>query len=845
MGFITFLTLALVIVAVWQLFSIRSTVEALGRELDNIRTLLARLRIGVPAPDQTSAASPVPLRQEHPAAPGLPGAVLTPPPAPAAPEPAAAPARLPPPLPPEATVARSPSRQPDSMPPPAPPPRQPCDLAPTGPERPGSAFGETLAMIWKWFLVGDEFRRVHGATERAIAATWLMRLTIVFLVGAVAYFLSWSIEHGLVGPLGRVGISTLFGVGLLIGGLRLLGGRWSLIGHGFMGGGLAILYFSMYAVGPMMFKLISSVPIVFGLMALVTVAAGVLSLRTGSMLVAILGIIGGFSTPILLSTGESNFPVLFAYILMLDLGILAIALKKQWRILNYLGFVFTYGLFIAAMKKYTVSDFNVVIFFLSLFFCVQSAVVYLHNIRRGIHSTLLEILHLILNAGAYALLAYPLIKDAAGNPYPAILTFGLALFFILHLAVFLRRRITDRPLLLSLMALAGFFATITFPIIMDKDALTICLSLEALMFVWLGGRIRCQFLRLLGHALFFIVFFRLAAWDFVRNYHGAGAPESMRLYLAGMADRLWTFGVAIASVFGAHYVERRAVRESLFAAAGAQGSGIQAGNDIPAMFNPPVAAEIFFWGLIASLCVYLQCEFDILLDYYRPLKPAALTAVWCAFAFFFLFRFLSERRHVMLGACLLFAAVAAAKAVFADTAIWNMEERFFFDQAYAPLDSLMRWLDFGAVLALFGLAWHTLRGAGKATRPVPSLFGYSGLALLFFFATLEANTLLHWKLPVFRDGGLSMLWAVFAASFLAGGIVFEVKPLRYMGLALFTIVVLKIFLTDLHGMPAIYRVLAMAATGLCLLAGAYAYLRFGRQQDGDEPAETSVEREHP
>ena len=58
MGFITFLTLALVVVTVWQIFSIRSTVESLGRELDNIRTLLARLRIGVPAPDQPPAASP-------------------------------------------------------------------------------------------------------------------------------------------------------------------------------------------------------------------------------------------------------------------------------------------------------------------------------------------------------------------------------------------------------------------------------------------------------------------------------------------------------------------------------------------------------------------------------------------------------------------------------------------------------------------------------------------------------------------------------------------------------------------------------------------------------------------
>ena len=812
---ITILILALAAVALWQIFSIRSTVDSLRSEIEKIRHVLAHGRDGVPGKSAEPAGAPAPVQPAEPAAP----------------------VPVPPPLPSESVRARVPCMEPVSISPPELPSYQPRGRAPDEPRKPRSALAETLAMIWRWFLVGDEFRSGRAATEKAVAATWLMRLTIVFLVGAVAYFLSWSIEYGLLGPMGRIGISTLFGVAMLAGGLRLLGGRWRLIGHGFMGGGLAVLYYSMYATGPMMFNLISSLPLVFGLMALVTVAAGILSLRSDSMLVAILGIIGGFSTPILLSTGESNLPMLFAYMLLLDLGILAIALQKQWRVLNYLGFLFTYGLFMAVAKDFDIpADFKMVIVFLSLFFCVQSAVVYLHNIRRGIHSTLLEILHLVLNAGIYAILADGLIRDAVGNPYPAIMTFGLAVFFALHLVIFLQRRIADRPLLIVLIALAGFFATITLPIIMEKDALTICLSLEALMFLWLGVRLNSQFVRLLGHGLFFIVFFRLAAWDFARNYHGAHEPESMRLYLTAMLDRLWTFGIAIASVFGAFFLERGYKKEALAAGANASRTGVQAVNDIPALFKPAVALEIFFWGLAVSLFIYLQCEFNALFDYYRPLKPAALTAVWCAFALFFLLRSISTRRRVMLGACLFFIAVAACKTVAFDTAAWELGEMLFFTKAYAPLDSLMRWLDFGAVLAFCALAWRALRGGEGAFRPASSLFGYSGLVLLLFFATLEANTLLHWKLEVFRDAGLSMLWAVFAIGFLAGGIACEVKPLRYMGLALFTIVAVKISLVDLSGTPAIYRVLALAVIGLCMLAGSYAYLRYGRQKEGETPA---------
>lgn len=837
MEFIAFLTLALVALAVWQIFSIRSTVESLRNDLEHIRERLAHLRnfaTGQDAEKRSTAPAPLPIQYPSTAPIEQPLATPEKKEEPVY-QPASAPVAeaetiiLPPPLPLQWILNQSPPlQQPDVIQPSPPQPSQ-AESTPDEPRQPRGALAETLSLIWHWFLVGDEFRRGNGATEKAVAATWLMRLGIVFLVGVVAYFLSWSIEHGLVGPWGRVGISMFFGIGMLVSGLRLLDGRWRLLAHGFMGGGLAILYYSMYATGPM-YHLISSAHLVFGLMALVTVAAGALSLRTGSMLVAILGIIGGFSTPILLSTGETNFPVLFSYILLLDLGILAIALHKQWRVLNYLGFFFTYVLFLLSMENYVTStDFTIVIVFLSLFFCVQSAVIYLHNIRRNIRSTLLEILHLILNAAVYAILAYPLIKDAAGNPYPAILTFGLALFFMLHVLLFLQRRITDRPLLLTLIALAGFFATITLPIIMDKDALTISLSLEALMFLWLGGRLNCQFVRLLGQGLFFIVFFRLAIWDFGRSYAGYHTPGSMSIYWPAMLDRLWTFGIAIASVFGAFYFERRFEKDRLNIDAGVTQKGLQADNDIPALFKSNVAGEIFFWGLIVSLCIYLQCEFNVLLDFYRPLKPAALTAIWCAFALFFLMRFMSVRRYVMLGACLFFITIAAGKAALFDPSSWDLRESFVFEQVYAPLDSLMRWLDFGAVLAVCAMAWRTLRRSDDPVSPISSLFGYAGLVLLLFFATLESNTLLYWKLPVFQDGGLSMLWAIFAISFLAGGIGYEVKPLRYMGLGLFTIVVFKVFLVDLHAMPAIYRVLAFFVIGLCLLAGSYAYLRSGRE----------------
>ena len=72
-------------------------------------------------------------------------------------------------------------------------------------------------------------------------------------------------------------------------------------------------------------------------MGLVTVCAGALAVRFDSMLVAVLGIIGGYGTPVMLATGEANFVGLYSYMLILGCGIFGISLRKNWHLLNYLG----------------------------------------------------------------------------------------------------------------------------------------------------------------------------------------------------------------------------------------------------------------------------------------------------------------------------------------------------------------------------------------------------------------------------------------------------------------------------------------------------------------------------
>jgi len=221
-----------------------------------------------------------------------------------------------------------------------------------------------LKSIWNWIIVGEEYRNKNLSLEYAIATTWLLRTAILFIVIGIGFLLKYSIDNSWVGPIGRVCMSFLAGIIMLVSGLKLLKGKYRVIGQGLLGGSIAVFYFSAYA-GSMMYNLMP-VTYAFAIMILVTIATGVLAVKLDSLLVAILGTIGGYFTPIMLETGIDNIPVLFTYMLILGIGVLGIAKYKRYKLLNALSFIFTYIIFFSVL----IFSYDKKIFILILLFCL-------------------------------------------------------------------------------------------------------------------------------------------------------------------------------------------------------------------------------------------------------------------------------------------------------------------------------------------------------------------------------------------------------------------------------------------------------------------------------------------
>jgi uncharacterized membrane protein len=171
--------------------------------------------------------------------------------------------------------------------------------------------------------------------EKRLGARLPIWLGAIALVLAAAFLVKLSFDRGWLGPAVRVALGVAFGVVLLAAGewLRRSSAR---VAQGLSAAGVAVLFVSFYAA----VSLYSLVPTAggFALMALTTATAVALSLRHGPM-VAVLGLVGGFLTPFLVSASEPEPKVLFTYLILLQTGLLAVSVRRGWWPLTMVSFV--------------------------------------------------------------------------------------------------------------------------------------------------------------------------------------------------------------------------------------------------------------------------------------------------------------------------------------------------------------------------------------------------------------------------------------------------------------------------------------------------------------------------
>jgi uncharacterized membrane protein len=380
--------------------------------------------------------------------------------------------------------------------------------------------------------------------DRLIGGNLVAKVGILVLFIGVSFLLKYFYERIHVPIEMRLTAVAIGALVVLVIGWRLRGTRpgYALI---LQGGAIGVLYLVIFGA----FRLFGLLPgpLAFALLVLVAAASAVLAILQNSLTLAVVAVSGGFLAPILASTGRGSHVMLFSYYAVLNAGIFAIAWAKAWRVLNILGFVFTFGIgTLWGANNYRPELLASTEPFLLLFFAMYLAIPILFARRRAVE--LKDYVDGTLVFGtpvvAFGLQAMAVRHIEYAAAYSA---FFLAVAYLaLALALFRRTGHGLRLLVESYIALSVAFATLAIPLAFEGRLTSAAWALEAAAIVWIGVRQD----RLLARAFGYLLQIAAGLAFIVDIAKGYGATPVFNSFTMGCGF------IAVAAFFCAAYVER-------------------------------------------------------------------------------------------------------------------------------------------------------------------------------------------------------------------------------------------------------------------------------------------------
>ena len=413
-------------------------------------------------------------------------------------------------------------RGPDTLPTLDAPAMANADSAPAPPPRPSA-----WEPIRRWLIGGNT----------------IVKAGIAILFVGLAFLAKYAAEHSHLAPEVRLAAIGIVAIALLAVGWRL---RHARPGYAqvLQGGAVAVLYLTLFAAFRY-YGVLAAGPS-FALMVVVAGLAAALAVLQDARSLAVVGALGGFATPLIVSTGSDSAAALFTYYFVLDVGIAAVAWFRTWRALNVVGFLGTFVIGTAwGVQRYTPQSFAMSESFLVAFFLLFVLIMLLPARRAApdtasarsnawVNSSLLFGLPTITFA-----LQYGLVRD---TPFgTALSALALAAFYVV-LAAWMNKRPSFGITFDASLAIATIFLTLVIPFALDARSTAGAWTLEGAGLVWIGFRQRRGLPRVFGYGLHFI-----AGLSMLLAHDRYGDPT--QLFNAYLFNGLMAAAAAIASAF--------------------------------------------------------------------------------------------------------------------------------------------------------------------------------------------------------------------------------------------------------------------------------------------------------
>ncbi len=341
--------------------------------------------------------------------------------------------------------------------------------------------------------------------ERTLGGNWLARIGVIAVIVGAAFFMKLAFDNGWIGELGRVVLGGAAGLALLGAGAYWRH-KYALFAQALLGGGIGLLYLSCFSAFAL-YALIGFYP-ALGLLSLVNLAAAGLAVSYNARALAVIAILGAFTAPfILLGFGETDGPIsraegqrVLAYLVVVDVGVLGLALFRKWRgflVLALVSSLICYGLWFAEFG----ADASLTVrlgYLTGMFLVFVAATTTFHIVRREAPDWLDRAL-MQGNAAAYFGIGNALVWKGH-EAWAGAFSFALAAFYAGLAALAWRRGTQAKGVSLTAAGSALAFVTVALPIQLRDEAWTsVAWAIQAVVLVVASFRLRFTHARFAGY----------------------------------------------------------------------------------------------------------------------------------------------------------------------------------------------------------------------------------------------------------------------------------------------------------------------------------------------------------
>ncbi|MBC7845902.1 MAG: DUF2339 domain-containing protein [Flavobacterium sp.] len=703
----------------------------------------------------------------------------------------------------------------------------------------------------------ENFSDNNPDLEKFIGENLINKIGILILVLGISYFVKYAIDKDWINEPARVGIGMLSGT-LIMGIAHKLRQKYAAFSSVFVAGAISVFYFTI-GIAFHSYHLFGQTT-AFIIMVLITIFSCLISLSYNRKELAVLSLIGGFAVPFMVSTGQGNYVVLLTYILILNIGILALAYHKKWEIINILSYVFTVILFGAWLFKdlyeKTPHYLGALVFGFA-FYLVFIGINIINNVRtKGLFSPIeLSILasntFLFYGAGMLVLEQYHPELKGLFTAALGLLNFGYAWFLYKKFGL-------DKTAVYLLIGLTLTFITLAIPIQFEGNFITLFWAAEAVMLMWLGQKSKVTYYRLASVIVHFLMIGSLLMdWSQIYTSTSTFTIVFNKICLTGI--------FAVVSLFAVCYVLKKEdeeleqfgfvfnpkkYRNSLGIIGiiigyfvGLFEIGFQANSHIIGA-NSAITLPILFHLIFSALLFYRLCKIKNTVRYQLASIIAVINIVLFAFCFS-KYAFYEHEQYISTG---IYQRIGFYLHYISLFITMFFGYRLYQINKENPVFELFQkkiviWIAafFIIYLASTELMLHGLviSNSPVTIQDIQSSNLYKISEPAFISEQLASSLIQDTRTQIIKTL-YPILWGILAFVFLIIGIRKRIKNLRIIALSLLGITILKLFLFDISNASETGKIIAFILLGILILIISFVYQKLKvLVQDDNKPNETN------